>query len=98
MNTTLECLRAGVPVVALPITNDQPGVAARIRQKGVGEFIPIRQATAPALRQTVLRVLSTAEYRERARHFAAELQRIDGPGMAAALIETAFATRQRVRR
>ncbi len=30
MNTTMECLKNGVPMVAIPVTNDQPGVAARI--------------------------------------------------------------------
>ncbi|MEG3864073.1 glycosyltransferase, partial [Microcoleus sp. herbarium12] len=30
MNTTLESLRNGVPLVAIPVANDQPGVAARI--------------------------------------------------------------------
>jgi hypothetical protein len=35
-NTTLEALAEGVPLVALPVTIDQPGVAARIRAKGVG--------------------------------------------------------------
>lgn len=29
VNTTLESLSNGVPLVAIPITNDQPGVAAR---------------------------------------------------------------------
>src|SRR5258708_15846864 len=29
-NTVLEALTQGVPQVAIPITNDQPGVAARI--------------------------------------------------------------------
>lgn len=30
MNTTLESLSNGIPMVAIPIANDQPGVAARI--------------------------------------------------------------------
>lgn len=30
LNTVLESLRCGVPMVAIPIANDQPGVAARV--------------------------------------------------------------------
>jgi UDP:flavonoid glycosyltransferase YjiC (YdhE family) len=30
LNTTLEAMAQGVPLVAIPVTNDQPGVAARI--------------------------------------------------------------------
>ncbi len=31
MNTTLECLAHGVPMLAIPVTNDQPAVAAQDR-------------------------------------------------------------------
>jgi UDP:flavonoid glycosyltransferase YjiC (YdhE family) len=30
LNTALESLAQGVPMVAIPITNDQPGVASRL--------------------------------------------------------------------
>ncbi|MEO0648321.1 MAG: glycosyltransferase, partial [Cyanobacteria bacterium J06650_10] len=30
MNTVLECLSNGVPIVAIPIANDQPGIASRV--------------------------------------------------------------------
>jgi len=33
LNTVLEALAQGVPQVAIPVTNDQPGVAARIADK-----------------------------------------------------------------
>jgi UDP-glucoronosyl and UDP-glucosyl transferase len=32
-NTLLEALTQGVPQIAIPVTNDQPGVAARITDK-----------------------------------------------------------------
>ncbi|WLT39734.1 hypothetical protein NON20_10065 [Synechocystis sp. B12] len=40
LNTTLECLNNAVPMVAIPIANDQPGVAARIAWAGVGNLFP----------------------------------------------------------
>jgi len=40
--TAQECfLSYGVPMVAIPITDDQPGVAARIAWTGVGELIKL---------------------------------------------------------
>ena len=39
LNTALESLAQGVPMVAIPISYDQPGVATRIAYHGVGEFI-----------------------------------------------------------
>jgi hypothetical protein len=36
LNTVLEALTQGVPQVAIPVTNDQPGVAARIADKKTG--------------------------------------------------------------
>ena len=34
LNTVLESLSEGVPLVALPLGNDQPGVAARLKARG----------------------------------------------------------------
>lgn len=50
LNTTLEDLAQGVPLVAIPVTNDQPGVAARIAPiKKTGTFVPLKQLTVPGL-------------------------------------------------
>src|SRR5204863_3656233 len=43
LNTTLESLAQGLPMVALPIANEQPGIASRIRHAGVGEWLSIRK-------------------------------------------------------
>ena len=40
MNSTLESLTAGVPMVAVPIAHDQPGIAARIERTGTGVRVP----------------------------------------------------------
>jgi UDP:flavonoid glycosyltransferase YjiC (YdhE family) len=36
LNTVLESLAQGVPQVAIPVTYDQPGVAARMMEKRTG--------------------------------------------------------------
>jgi zeaxanthin glucosyltransferase len=43
MSTVLESLSAGVPMIAIPIGFDQPGMAARVAYHGVGEFIEEEQ-------------------------------------------------------
>ena len=98
LNTTLEALSEGLPLVALPIANDQPAVAARIRHHGLGEFIPMRELSAPRLREAVGGVLATKSYREKAERCAEEIGRLNGLAQAAELIEAAFKTRQPVNR
>ena len=63
LNTVLDALSTGVPMVAVPVTNDQPGIAARMAWTGAGEAIPLRQATIQRLRTLVARVLSNPSYR-----------------------------------
>jgi zeaxanthin glucosyltransferase len=90
LNTTLEALAQGVPLVAIPITNDQPGVAARILASGTGLFLPLAQMTSEGLKGLVDEVLGTASYREKALAMKAEIAKVDGLGMAADVIESAF--------
>jgi len=98
LNTTLECLTHGLPLLALPVTNDQPGVAARVEHLGVGKCIPVKKVTVARLRQCILDLMGSPSYKERALKCADEIRRLDGPTFAAELIERAFTTRQPVRR
>jgi zeaxanthin glucosyltransferase len=87
LNTALECLSQGVPMVAIPITNDQPGVAARIAWTGTGELVPPRKLTPARLRAAVERVMSNASYRTAAQRLQQAISRHGGPRQAADLIE-----------
>lgn len=90
LNTALESLAQGVPMVAIPIAFDQPGVAARIAQHGVGEFLDLEDLTVDRLLQMVQKVLHNPSYRDRARHFQEIIAQTRGLDMAAGLIEQAF--------
>jgi len=96
LNTTLEALAQGVPLVAIPITNDQPGVAARILASGSGLFVPLSQLTAEVLREMVDAVIANPAYRKRALALQSEIQSLDGLTMASKIIETAIASAARV--
>jgi MGT family glycosyltransferase len=96
LNTTLESLAQGVPMVALPITNEQPGIAARIRHAGVGEWLTIWRLTPRTLRAMVQQVHHDPRYRIRARECAQSLANGHGLQRAAQIIEDALLHRRRV--
>ncbi len=90
LNTVLESLAEGVPLVALPLGNDQPGVAARVRARGAAIVIPQQKLTAEKLRRAVQAVLENPAYRDSARKLQAAFQQVDGLNRAADIIEQAF--------
>jgi MGT family glycosyltransferase len=90
LNTTLEALAQGVPMVGIPIGFDQPGVAARIAYHGVGEFVEEGDLTAKRLLQLVQTVLNNPGYRDKARYFQKVIAQTQGLDAAADLIERAF--------
>jgi zeaxanthin glucosyltransferase len=89
-NTVLEALAKGVPLVAIPVANDQPGVAARIAFTNTGKFVPFADLSAPFLRSLVDQVITDPLYRENAQKMAAVIQKLNGPRLAADIIEDAF--------
>jgi MGT family glycosyltransferase len=94
LNTTLEALGQGVPMVAIPIGYDQPGVAARIAYHGVGEFVEVGDLTAERLSDLIQRVQANPSYRDRARYFQRVIARTHGLDLAADVIERAFKKNQ----
>jgi zeaxanthin glucosyltransferase len=93
LNTTLEALAQGVPMVAIPIAYDQPGVAARIARHGVGEFMEVHNLTVEGLLQLIRGVLSDLHYRIRAQHFGRVIAGALGLDLTADVIERVFLTR-----
>ncbi|MEU1241660.1 glycosyltransferase [Micromonospora parva] len=98
INTTLEALAHGVPMVALPVGNDQPGVAARLTYLGAGEFIPVHKVTPARLRAAIDTVSGDPAYRAKAQHYKRRIAELDGVRRAADIAEEAFRTRRPVRR
>jgi MGT family glycosyltransferase len=90
LNTTLESLTHGVPMVAIPIGYDQPGVAARIAHHGTGEFIEVDELTTDRLRILIEKVLQYPSYRQRAEYFQKVISKTRGLDVAADIIEQAF--------
>ena len=90
LNTTLESLAQGVPMVAIPIAFDQPGISARIAHHGVGEFVDLDNLSVDNLLELIRKVLTNRSYIERAHYFKEVIARTRGLDVAADVIEKAF--------
>src|SRR5580704_17605898 len=78
LNTALESLAQGVPMVVMPVAYDQPGVGARVEWSGVGRSIPIGRLTVARLLDAVRIVLGDPAYRERAGRVRTSIEAADG--------------------
>jgi MGT family glycosyltransferase len=90
LNTALESLAHGVPMVALPVTIDQPGVGARIKRTHTGTSIPVQRLSTRSLRAAIVEVLKDQSYRQNAQRFQRQIARTSGVELAAQLIEAAL--------
>ncbi len=92
MNTTLESLNNGVPMVAIPVANDQPGVAARVAWAGAGEAIPLSRVNVPKLRTAIQKVLTEDSYKQNAVRLQEAIQKAGGVSRAIDIVEQVVAT------
>jgi MGT family glycosyltransferase len=90
LNTTLESLANGVPMVAIPVGYEQPGIAARIAYHGVGESLALGELTVENLANKIQRVRTNSSYYDKARFMQKAIARTRGLDQAAELIEDAF--------
>jgi zeaxanthin glucosyltransferase len=89
LNTVLDSLAAGTPLIATPITYEQPAIAARAEGCGAGVSISGRKLTAANLREAICLMLRDGSWRERAECAAGEIREAGGVRKAACLIEEA---------
>jgi MGT family glycosyltransferase len=92
LNTTLESLSNGVPMVAIPIANDQPGVASRIVWSGCGEAIPVKKVNVNNLRTAITKVLKEESYKKNALRLQAAIKKAGGVKRAIDIVEQAIST------
>lgn len=96
LNTVLESLARGVPQVAIPVSYDQPGVAARIAHHGTGLVASLDGLTAPGLAALLREALDNPSYRKNARQIQNAIRRTDGLARAAELLEAGLGAQLRV--
>jgi len=96
LNTALESLAQGVPQLAIPITYDQPGVAARIAHQKTGVVTSLDKLTADHLAFLLEDVLVDPTYRENARKLQKAIAKANGLSVAADLIEESLRVSRKI--
>lgn len=91
LNTVMQSLMCATPMVAVPITHDQPAIAARVKHSGTGEVIPAKHVTSERLAAAVKRVISDSAYRRRAQLFSKSISQAGGVEQAALIVEDILA-------
>ena len=95
LNTVLESLAQGVPQLAIPVSYDQPGVAARIAQKQTGVVTSLDKLRADHLSTLLNEVLSNTIYRDNARKLQKAIAEANGLSVAADLIVKSLGVRRK---
>jgi zeaxanthin glucosyltransferase len=87
LNTALETLMEGKPMIVIPMAFDQPAVAARLAWLRVAEVLPVKTLSAKQIRLTLAKVLNDPSYRSAAREVQARIRSSRGLERAADVIE-----------
>lgn len=91
LNTVLDSLSFGVPMVAVPITYEQPAIARRIEACGAGLSLTLPQLTDSRLREGIRRVLDEPRHATAAARMATDIAHAGGVVRAADIVEQAIA-------
>lgn len=71
--TTIECATIGVPMLAIPIADDQPSVASRIKYHNLGGVIPLKKVGVKKLNSELNRILGNKEISNNAKKMSSLL-------------------------
>ena len=92
LNTVLDSLSCGVPMVLVPLTYEQPAIAVRVKRIGAGEIVPLSRVSPDRLRTEIRKVRAVAAYSVKALGMAAAIRAAGGVVRAAEVIENAEET------
>ncbi len=94
LNTVVDALAAGVPLVVIPLAYEQGGVAARVAASGAGLVVRRRKAGAD-LAAACQRIQAEPRFRQTAELFAEDIATAGGTRQACDLIEAVLLPVQR---
>ena len=86
MNSTMEAMNAGVPLVVVPQMHEQEVTAKRVDELGLGVHLPPKEVTVARLQKTFRTYTAIKHPQPREKH-AAENKETGGPKQAVCAIE-----------
>jgi len=86
-----HAINHGLPMVIAGLNADKPEVAARAEWAGVGINLKTQAASKEAVRESVLKILSSPKYRARARELQSEAKTLDSLAIVAKTVEEVVA-------
>jgi zeaxanthin glucosyltransferase len=96
LNTVLDSLTCGVPLLVMPITYEQPAIGQRVRWVGAGEVLPVSRLEPTRLRTQIQALLSERSYSDNARHVAEGIRMAGGVKRAGDIISGIVTSSQTV--
>lgn len=91
-NSVMEAMYYGVPVIVIPLCNDQPVQAHFVERSGTGRWLEKADATPERAHALMTELLTNPTYRDRARRVRDSYRRTDGCKGAAEAIVAALAS------
>lgn len=88
LNTVMDAISQGVPALAIPISFDQPGTAARLRRSGAGDYIPYQKLSTELVHKHAKALLEDPKYLENAQLIKAKFANLDGRVRIVEIIES----------
>lgn len=86
LNSVSEALYYGVPVIPIPLSNDQPAVAKQLAELGAGIELKMEEVTKELLSQTVHTVLGDQSYQKQSQVIGDSFRKAGGYQKAADII------------
>lgn len=92
-NTVLAAIAAGLPMVVVPITADQPENAARCAALGLGRVVSLAELTPDAIHEATCGVLRDLRYCASVLRLRSEMEALPGPDYGVRLLERLAVTK-----
>lgn len=89
LNTVLDSLSCGVPMVLVPLTYEQPAIAVRVARIGAGEILPLSRLSPNSLRTEIRKIGTGDSYKANARAMADSIRTAGGVVRAVNIVENA---------
>lgn len=90
LNSTNEAIQAGVPMIAIPLSFEQPGIARRIEWHGIGKVILPNELDESMLYNTLVEMLNNKRYLKNVKNLSDIAKEYRGADDAVTIIENAF--------